>query len=90
MQKENSMFQDWDKISESKYSFKEKLKNQYKEVFGTVAGKTVLADILEVSGAFKTGATADTIDLAYKAGKKDMALRLLEILDISPVELLKK
>lgn len=61
----------------------------YKKVFGTVTGKKVLGDMMKAHGMLHSH-PANAQQMALKEGERLVILRILQILDTNPAQLLER
>ena len=70
---------------------KEKAKNiiAYQKLFATEDGKRVLADLLRECGFMSVGLGEDAQETAYNQGKREVVLRIVNLINIDPETILK-
>lgn len=52
----------------------------------TMQGKTVLADMMKAHHVFDSTFSSKPLEMAFREGERNVVLRILTILDISPEE----
>jgi len=61
----------------------------YKEVFGSSAGKSVLYDMMRAGNVLQSSFDKNPQEMAFNEGQRNMVLRILTILKTDPLELRK-
>lgn len=61
----------------------------YKEIFGSVAGKKVLYDMMKAGNMLQSSFDKDPHEMAFNEGQRNMVLRILTLLKTDPMELRK-
>lgn len=59
---------------------------QYRFFFETPEGKTILADMCRAHGVFNGAFDPDPIELGRMAGERNVVLRIMTILNLTPEE----
>ena len=59
----------------------------YHKVFGTEEGKKVLEDICKTCGLNQSSMAANPNDVIFKEGMRNVALRILTVLQMDPIKM---
>jgi hypothetical protein len=68
------------------YTEKQKLLD-YKAVFGSDAGRRVLADLVATHGLLKSSPNLDPQALAFHAGEREVVIGIIHYLNLKPSDL---